>query len=157
VLFLALLALGLAASASAQQWCKSCDDSCAGNTVTVIGAGEHAGGLAKAACFNFETEGASDSGALQVRADSVLFCLNPADDSDGADTAQVWIRKCLGPNVSATDNNCPRILDSALTGAAGAPETQNACVRSGPGLFYVEVTAAGNADENPYVSAEAEE
>ena len=75
---------------------------------------------------------------------------------DGAATAQVWIRKVLGPNLTASDNNSVRTTDAVLTGAAGAEGTQNACFRYGPGSYFIEVVNDGANGENPFVSAEAE-
>lgn len=148
--FLAVFLWVLAAPGYAQNWATTCID-----TVVTAVTEVTPGGIA---CFNFETEGLSDSAAISVRAASALFCLNPADDSDGADTAQVEIRRCSGgSNITATDNNCPQITDAPLDGTPGADGTQKTCRRVKRGVYYIEVTTAGNADENPYVSVEAEE
>ena len=105
--------------------------------------------------YHFADLGVVDSDPITVQTKSVVFCLNPATDSDGADLATVWIRKSIGNEAPATDNYSPRILDAALTGLAGAAGTQNACVRAGPGQYYVEVVNDGTSDGS-YVSATAE-
>ena len=150
-----VLFLLIAVPAAAQEWRGNCDGT--GTILTAIGAGEHCPTCPRSACLHLEQKGTIDSNVLTVRAPSVLFCFDPADDSDGADTAQVWIRKCLGSNVTASDNTCVRTTDAVLTGAGGAAGTQAACDRQGPGVYFIELVNDGNNDENPFVSAIAEE
>ena len=150
-------ALMWALPAFGQQWCNSCADDCvAPNIVTSVGA--RGSGVPHFACFNFDTEGVgppADSNPIDVtKGSSALFCLNPSNDQDGPDVSTVWIRRCLGL-VTATDNNCPRILDAVLDGTVGASGTQNSCVRVGSGRYYVEVIATSG--DQPYVSLEGEQ
>ena len=146
-----------AAGAQAQAWGMDCAESPT-RTVEIIGAGAHAGQLPREACYGFG-ETTTDSTQLIVRAASVLFCLNPDVTAVGVlGTATVNIKKCYGMSITPGANTCIDINDAALDGTVGAPGTQNACVRAGPGRYLVDVVVGGAAaDELPYVSAEAEE
>jgi hypothetical protein len=154
-----LWASGAAASSS---WGKNCAHASAdapatpSNTITLIGAGEHAGGLPKMACLAWGTTTIDPSATLQVRADSVLFTLLPDTVSTGT-VATAMVRKCPCDNtLDQDDETCLNILDAALDGTAGAPGTQNASVRAGPGCYNV-VTVAGGVGDHPVLLAEAEE
>ena len=105
--------------------------------------------------YHFADLGVVDSDPISVQTKQVVFCLNPATDSDGVDLATVWIRKCIGSEAAANDNQCLRTLDAVLTGLAGADGTQNACWRGGPGKYYVEVVNDGTSDGS-YVAATGE-
>jgi hypothetical protein len=145
----------VAAPALGQQWGTTCDDTPA-SVVQWVG---YTSTLPYFACWNFETEGASDSDVIRVSSLWALFCLNPSDDAEGpvVGGATVWIRRCAG-EVTANDFNCPRVHDAVLDGTQGGPDTQNACKRVPQGRYYIEAATAGAAaGENPYVSVEAEQ
>jgi hypothetical protein len=86
-LLLALLLLP--AAAHAQQWGKTCDDDPA-IIVPIIGGGSNV----SFDCYNFETEGATNSNTIRVGSFSAIFCLDPAIDTDGA-----TFTVCLDPRA----------------------------------------------------------
>lgn len=159
MIFLMVLLLGVPAWADSVQW-GTAPNSSNGQLLPLgearIVSPERAG--YHELYFHFDTTTTSSS-MLIVDSPSVLFCLNPADDSTGADTAQVWINKVIGNALSDDDNryNSVRITDAVLTGAGGAEGTQAACVRAGPGKYWVDVVAGSNSGEEAYVVSTAEE
>jgi hypothetical protein len=162
ILLIVLVALWASGAQASDTWGKNCAHTGAdapatpSNPVDVIGAGEHAGGLPKLACLGWGTTTVSGSKVLTVRADSVLFTL--IDDVAGTSaTATAMIEKCVcDTTIARNTNTCIDILDTALTGTEGAPGTQNASVRAGPGCYRV-TTVAGVAGDHPILTAEAEE
>lgn len=160
-LCLVLLWAAGAQAASTTQWGRDCshtasdDPANPSRSVTLIGAGEHAGGLPKIACLGWG-DNVITSDVLQVRADSVLFTF--VDDVAGTSaTATAAVEKCpCDPNITLSGNTCLDILDTPLTGTEGSPTTQNASVRAGPGCYRV-VTVGGTATDHPFLLAEAEE
>jgi hypothetical protein len=148
-LFLALAVLFLADAAYAQastSWTRNCDGT--GGTTKSIGPGSFA-------CFYFEQLGVVDSVDIECASPSCVFHFDPDASTDGVGTATVWIRKCGDP-AAITDNQCPRILDAALTGLVGDSLTQNFTKRVGRGHFYIEVVGDGADTDDPFVSITGE-
>jgi hypothetical protein len=149
LLLLAVL-LWAAPAWSVGTWTKTCDAS--GNAA---GGNVPSGGFA---CWDFEQLGDDiDSPIIECSADSCLFRFDPADDSDGADTATVWIRCCTDQLGTPDDNRCPAQQDAVLTGAGGSDSTQRFAHRVARGSkCYVNAVTDGDNDDNPYVSITGE-
>ena len=156
-----LVLLFASPSLASDQWGKSCRhvqaDAVAApsDPTTIIGAGEHAAGLPRIACFGWGTTNTT-SQVIQIRADSALFTF--IDDVDGTSaTATAMVEKCpCDVSVTRNGNTCIDILDAVLDGTQGGDTTQNAAVRVGPGCFRV-VGVAGASGDFPFVYVEAEE
>lgn len=161
-LLLVLFVLLFASSAGASSvWGKSCAHtqtnsvSAPSNPTEIVGAGEHAAGLPRTACFGWGATGTT-SNVITIRADSGLFTF--IDDVAGTSaTATAMVQKCpCDTSITRNGNTCIDILDAVLTGTEGASGTQNAAIRVGPGCFRVVGVAGANGDF-PFVYLEAEE
>lgn len=139
---LALLAAWMALPVSAQAGTWS---DCSGTNV-VSGYTPGVSVLNRKICYTFDD--ATDSSAFIVAVPSAQICLNPDDTSDGAAVAQAEIRFCMDGSKPAAnpEYGCVSMHDTPLTGAGGSDDTQKACIRAGPGTYYVDVTtSAGGA------------
>jgi hypothetical protein len=146
--FLFLLTLLAASPAFAEVWSGKCHFSA--NLTVATGADKFDIAKKERGCYRFvDTDSTSTSDLISVTADSALWCFDPDNTDAVADTARVVIHYCPHggtPGGTGSANTCISLGgangNASLDGTEGTSSSQNACVRTGPGIFYVEVTAA---------------
>lgn len=101
-------------------------------------------------CYRFTSaDSTSTSDLISVAADSALWCFDPDNTDAVADTSRVVVHYCPHggtPGGTGSVNTCIDIGgangNATLDGTEGTASTQNACVRTGPGIFFIEVDTA---------------
>jgi hypothetical protein len=108
------------------------------------------------ACYEFDD--ATDSGQFTVVTPTALICLDPDIAATGTSTAEVMIYQCpTGAKPAANPTyGCHAILDASLDGTEGGSTNQNACVRVGPGAYYIDVTSADTNSKDAIVTITGE-
>jgi len=145
--FLTLLIILASTSSSAEVWSGSCRFT--GNLTS----NDPTDFLIKAmnvGCYRFvDTDTTSTSDVISIDAPSALWCFDPDNTDEIPDTARVVIRYCptgIGGGSAGNVNTCISLGGAngtaSLDGTTGSAATQNSCIRTGPGSFYIEVTAA---------------
>lgn len=138
---LALLVMGLPAAGWAGTWSKNCaTPTNANRTISPNESG----------CYTFTSTDSTtgDSAAIFIDGTSAKWCFDPDTSGTATTTARVLIRDCLGgaKPSSNPENECISLGgangNASLDGTEGAASSQNACIRTGPGVFYVDITAA---------------
>jgi hypothetical protein len=112
------------------------------------------------ACYEMDAANYADMTKTFTVDHEALICLNPDVDTEGADDVEVMPRHCvagLANNATAPNvNECLAILDASLDGTTGGARTQNACIRVGQGIYYLDVTAPTGAEDVAVVSVRGE-
>lgn len=109
-------------------------------------------------CYRFvDTDSTSTSDLIVVDAESALWCFDPDNTDASTDTARVTIHYCPMGGVgggTGSVNTCINLGgfngNSALSGTEGTDSVQNACKRTGPGVFFIRVTAACTKSSTNY-------
>lgn len=168
-LILLLLALLLAGPTFAGAWSSSCNFT-GGNFIGTVGTPTQGvtvtgittlpaappGNLAAigdstTACYRFNNADSTHlAGPFVVSAPSAQIVFDPSLNTAGALTATVIPHVCggmpYGGAVVPTSFNCPSMGgangNASLTGLEGADSVQNATKWIGPGLYYLEISAA---------------
>ncbi len=149
IIFTLLAALLLAMPAVAADFTN-----CSGDPTSRRVVGRH-----QRICYELAATESTDSGAFVVRSESALICLDSHTGSEANGAARIHPRKCLGGVLPAANPEfeCITILDNPLDGTQGAAATQNACIRVGPGVYFLDVTVpVGGAPEAALVLIQAE-
>lgn len=144
---MALLVPGVAEGTSS--WTK-CDSGDTTSTDLTIDTGMRL-------CFHFTTT--EDSGVFNVKHGiTALITFDPATDSEGADAAQVTIRRCSQGWKPAADPNyrCSKMHTSPLTGLCGDWDTQLCSIRVGMGAYYIDNEATAADPDVAIVTIEGE-
>ena len=164
--FLPILLLVLASPAAASVWSGTCTFSA--NLTVGSGATKYIVNSKDRACFRFTSADTvpSASTTISVGAGSALWCFDPDNTDAVADTSRVIVHYCPSDNAAGgtgSANTCIALGgangNASLDGTEGASTTQNACIRTGPGIFYIEISAACAKASTDYceVSVKGEE
>lgn len=157
---LASLLLLVASPASAEVWAWGC------KFQSLTGAGalvstrptEFKIGNGNIGCYRFtSTDSTSTSDLIVIDAQSALWCFDPDNTDALTDTSRVTLHYCPTDGAgggTGSVNNCIDIGgfngNSTLSGQEGTDQVQNACKRTGPGVFFIRVTVACAKTANDY-------
>ncbi len=143
----AFLALPLAASAT-KVW-TDCAGGTSGNLITVT--------AYQRLCLDFDQTDSGDSRIFIVGTNTALVCFDPDKAAEGIATGKVNIRYCpSGAQPAANPElECIALSTVPITGIEGDAAVQDACIRVGPGTYYVEITTQ-TSSENARVSIQGE-
>lgn len=155
---LPFLLLLLASPAAAASWSWGC--SFTGN-VTSTRPDKYDVGKKEVGCYRFTiADATTTSNIIRLTASSNLWCFDPDNTDAVADTARVIIHYCQTTTTPGTTgglsaNTCIALggaltATTSLDGTEGDAFTQNACIRTGPGDFYIEVSVASAKTSTDY-------
>ena len=147
-LLVLLATLLLATSASAESWSFGC--SFAADNLTSNRPSDFKISGNNVGCYRFTiADSTSTSDLIVVEGESALWCFDPDNTDAAVDTATVTIHECLAGGAAGGTGSVNTCIDlggangnATLTGAEGTASAQNACVRTGPGVYFVRVTVA---------------
>ena len=150
IILIALLAF-LALPASATQVWTDCNGGTSGNLITVT--------AYQLLCLDFDENDSGDSRIFRVGANTALVCFDPDIATEGVKDGKVNIRYC--PNgkqpAASPELECIALSTIPITGIEGSAGIQDACIRVGPGTYYVEITTqTGSEDARVTIQGEAD-
>jgi hypothetical protein len=149
-LLAALLALFVATPAAATITWTNCSGGTSGNLVQVT--------KYEVLCIDWDDTDTGDTRHFIVGSKTALLCFDPDLATEGASTAKINFRYCPNGLLPAAnpENECFALSTIPITGITGAPGIQDACVRVGPGLYYVEIETGGGSTEDSRVTIQGE-
>jgi len=141
----AILAFIPAASFGAQ-WDDGCDG-ISGDQNTKLSAGQ-------SGCWTFDNSDAANSRSPAIiitKGTLAVVCFDPDTGGTGVDTSRLAVHHCpFGMPVSNPEYECINVggsrSNATLDGVEGPVESQNACVRVGPGIFYGRIVVQCASD-----------
>ncbi len=105
-------------------------------------------------CYRLANTETVDSGEVAIIAESALICFDSDTGATAISTGVVTPRVCTGNSKPAANPTFTCLSLGTLTGLEGDASTQNACVRVGPGIYYLDVTTAMGAESRVKIQAE---
>ena len=145
--WLFVLSLLVASPALAESWSWGCAFT---SNLTSTSPSNFKIGPGNTGCYRFiDTDSTSTSDVIVIDAETAVWCFDPDNAGTAITTATTTIHFCtagVAAGGTGAVNTCIDIGgangNATLTGLEGAASTQNACIRTGPGAFYIRVTAA---------------
>ncbi|KKM02708.1 hypothetical protein LCGC14_1781690 [marine sediment metagenome] len=139
----------LAGVADAHQWAFACQNTTSGVPAVV---GRTVLGGTDSACWNIvDADSDNDeSPAFTITSPTALICLDSDTTATANGASRVQVRRCSTGTKPSTNPSfsCFTLLTTVLDGTEGSPAVQNACLRVGPGVYYLVLTTdpAGAGD-----------
>lgn len=139
----------LASPAAGEAWSHGCQFNSNGTGVRPT---EFLINAANVACFRFVAADATvQSSLIVVQSETAVWCFDPDNTDSATDTSRVTIYHCPAGGVAGATTSASNTATCIRTGGAngqtylsgreGAAAVQNACIRTGPGAFFIRASA----------------